>query len=144
MNDGTFRKLDGEDEKGFGPEALLICGYSKEEGAAIKGLLSDVGATDHQIILCTETMLDKTVGQALTGDDNSEPAPADKLPKVVLLSGLSDAQVRGFLNGFNKLGFVRPIFATATPSNLEFPVKGLLIELIREHREMAKMRQQGK
>jgi hypothetical protein len=56
----------------------------------------------------------------------------------MVLSGMTGAQLQAFLSGYRSSGLPQPIFASVTPINLEFPVGKLLVELLREQREMSK------
>jgi hypothetical protein len=49
---------------------------------------------------------------------------------------MTGTRVRVFLDQYASTQLPRPIFATVTPSNLDFTVRDLLIELLQEHRSM--------
>ena len=140
MADATFQRVDSRDDDAFGPPAVLLCGFSKESEPAFREVLEALGATEHRLVYCSPNMLEGTVEQALTVGADDDPAPPEALPQVVLLSGLSSAQIQGFLHEYRARGLPATIFASSTPTNLTFTVKGLLRELLREQREMSKVR----
>lgn len=137
MSQGDFKRIDQDEGAPLGPLALLVCGFSPEDSRRLSSLLGMIDAPEHRVILCTEPMLVQSVGEALTTTEESPPVAPDKLPRVVVLSGMTGAQVRVFLDQYASTQLPRPIFATVTHSNLEFKVRDLLIELLKEHRAMS-------
>lgn len=138
MSQDGFKKIERDDEAPLGPPALLLCGYSPEESEAVASLLKKVEAPWHRVVLCTEAMLAQTLGEALAGGEKSaSPVPPEKLPRVLVLSGMTGAQLHALLGQYSSTQLPRPIFATATPVNLGVTVRDLLIDLLQEHRAMA-------
>ena len=137
MSQGEFKRIDQDEGAPLGPLALLVCGFSLEESRTVSSFLGTIDASEHRVVLCTEPMLAQSLGEALTTTEESPPVPPDKLPRVIVLSGMTGAQVRVFLDQYASTQLPRPIFATVTPSNLDFTVRDLLIELLQEHRAMA-------
>jgi hypothetical protein len=137
MSQGEFKKIDQDEEAPLGPLALLLCGFSLEESRTVSSFLGTIDASEHRVVLCTEPMLVQSLGEALTTTEESPPVPPDKLPRAMVLSGMTGPQVRVFLDQYASTQLPRPIFATVTPSNLNFTVRDLLIELLQEHRAMS-------
>ncbi len=138
--DGTFKKLDPESDsdEAIGPATVLFCGFTPQEVMLIKTLLKAVGAEDHNTLLCTEQMIMQPLGQALLSTKQLTPVPPNKLPRVMVMSGLTAAQIHGILESYDLTKLRRPIFATTTERNLNFTVRELLVELIQEQKAMAK------
>jgi len=137
MSQGEFKKIDRDEGALLGPLALLLCGFSFEESRTLSSFLRTIDASEHRVVLCTEPMLAQSLREALTTAEESPPVPPDKLPRAIVLSGMSGAQVRVFLDQYASTRLPRPIFATVTPSNLDFKVRDLLVELLQEHRAMS-------
>ena len=137
MSQGEFKRIDQDEGPPLGPLELLVCGFSIEESRTVSSFLGTINVPEHQVVLCTEPMLAQSLGEALTTTEESPPVPPDKLPRVIVLSGMTGAQVRVFLDQYASTQLPRPIFATVTPSNLDFTVRDLLIELLQEHRAMS-------
>jgi len=140
MSEGTFREIDREGERGFGPAAVLLCGFAGDEARRVSELLRTAGAPEHRVILCTEAMVQRTLGEVLETPDDSAPLPPEKLPRVMILSGLSGRQIHAVLDGYDSTGVSRPIFGATTPGNLRLTVRDLLVELLREQRAMSQRR----
>ncbi|MGW8320346.1 MAG: DUF3783 domain-containing protein [Thermodesulfobacteriota bacterium] len=137
MSQGEFKKIDQEEGAPLGPPALLLCGFSFEESRTLSSFLGTIDASEHRVVLCTEPMLARSLREALTTAEESPPVPPDKLPRAIVLSGMGGARVRVFLDQYASTQLPRPIFATVTPSNLDFTVRDLLVELLQEHRAMS-------
>ena len=135
-DESGFEALDDANDAITGPPAVLLCGFEHQEATRLKALLHEIGATGHNTICCTTTMGSWPVAQALEGDDGGTLLPVGKVPRVALLSGLTDKQVGEVLDRYGDTGLPRPIFAVATPANLEFTVVQLLEDLMAERRAM--------
>jgi hypothetical protein len=138
MSQGDFKRIDADGGPPLGPLALLLCGFSSEESETVSSFLKTIDASEHRVVLCTEPMLAQTLAEALTTTEEVPAVPPDKLPRVIVLSGMTGAQVRVFLDQYASTRLPRPIFATVTPGNLSFTVRDLLVELLKEHRAMTK------
>jgi hypothetical protein len=136
-DEATFEALDDANDAIVGPPGVLLIGFERDEGSTIAGLIRELGASDHRVVCCTTTMGASTVGEALAGDDGGTLLPVGKVPRVALLSGLSDKQVGEALDRYKTTGLPRPIFAVATEANLEFTVVQLLEDLMAERQAMA-------
>ena len=136
MTDKPFERLEDGGEESLGPEAALLCGFSADEVPAIRALLGSIGAGEHRTLLCSDIMLSQKLREALKAEEALPPLPPDKLPRVMVLSGLPGDRVRDLLAGYKTTGLPRPIFAVTTASNLDFTVRELLVDLLREQRAM--------
>jgi len=139
MSEGaSFQSLDRDDSSGPGPRAMLLCGLEQSLAPAIGQILRECGAGAHRLVFCTKAMLDERLGVALGGaPPDDAPLPADALPRVVVLSGMTGRQIHGIIDGWRAAGLPGPIWASSTPSNLDFPVRILVRELLAERRAMA-------
>ena len=133
-NDNAFRAIEQNDLTRVGPRAILICGFSVDIESAVRELLARINAPDVPLIFCAEELLPLPLAEALTKDSPGTPVPANKLPPVMVLSGLTGQEIHGFLEQFAATNLPRPIFAAATPANLTFSVKQLLAALWQEQK----------
>lgn len=140
MAGDTFRELGGGDRRIPGPSAVLLCGFSVAEAEQVRTVLDKARTGTERLILCTEGMLQKLLEEALEGAIEEEPVPPDRLPRVIVLSGMAERQVEPFLETFKASGLPRPIFATATEWNLKRKVRDLLVDLLQEQRALARSR----
>jgi hypothetical protein len=136
-----FQKIDPTAEETCGPEAVLVCGFPATVEEPLRNLLTRVGAGNHRVVLCTPRMVKQELGRALEPrpDDTDEtPAAPDELPRVMVLSGMTGGQLQNFVSSYRTTGLPRPIFASTTPINVGFPVGRLIVDLLKEHRAMAR------
>jgi len=141
MSDGTFHAIDRGREQTFGPRAILICGYDAGAAPALSDLLQRIGADGCALRFACVSVLTMPLEKALSAQSEEPPIEADKLPRVMVLSGMTGGEIHDFLDGFSDTILPRPIFASATHNNLAFETRGLLAELLREHRAMMQSRQ---
>jgi len=131
----AFRKID---EEGIlpGPRAVFISGFSEESFPVLQEFLAAENIEDITLVACRENMLDQTIGQVLEQPSEEALIPADKLPPVMLWSGIAHKELDHIIRNFVKNGLPRPIFATTTPRNLDFTVKTLMRHLLEDQREI--------
>jgi GNAT superfamily N-acetyltransferase len=122
-----------------GPFRFMVSGYGSDERGVMNSFLSGLLGKAPGLRPLTLNSLEGSLGALLEGDEAPDPLPADKLPRVLLLSGISYAEVRSVVEHWSGSGLPRPIFATTTARNLHFPVRELLTHLMEERR-----RQTGK
>lgn len=138
--DASFESLDRNDSAGPGPRACLLCGLETTLAPSISLLLQENGVGSHKLVFCTKVMLDDSLGAALRGASGDPPLPPEALPQVVVLSGMTGQQIHGIIDGWREAGLPTPVWASSTPSNLEFPLRTLLQELLAEQRAMARQK----
>lgn len=136
MTERTFRELDGSERSIPGPPAVLLCGFSVPEAEEVRVLLDEAQTGTERLVLCTEGMLRRPLQEVLEVSIHEEPVPPDRLPRVILLSGMTEQQIHSFLDAFRVSGLPRPIFATTTDSNLRRNLRDLLLDLLNEHRSL--------
>lgn len=137
MTEDTFRELGDGSRSIPGPSAVLLCGFVVAEAMEVRALLDRAGIQTDRVILCSEGMLRKSLREALEAPGSEEPVPPDRLPRVMIFSGMKERQIGLFLDTFRSSGLPRPIFATATDWNLQRPVRDVLLDLLKEHRALS-------
>jgi hypothetical protein len=130
-----FKKID---DQGVlpGPRALLMCGFSESEHIALQNHLEQQGLKNIQVQPCRYDSLDQKLEEVLNGRSQRELVEAEKLPPVIVWSGIEHRELDSALQDFTDSGLKRPIFATATEPNLNFTVKELLNHLLSEQKAM--------
>jgi len=131
----AFKKME---DQGIlpGPRALLVCGYKEDEHLYMESYLKESGIENIQLVPCRFDSLGMKVGEVLSEKSKGDIVAGDKLPPVMVWAGISHEELDSALRDFQKTGLKRPIFATATPSNMNFTVKELLNHLMSEQRSM--------
>jgi len=97
--------LGGTSEERFGPDALLLCGFLREEVSQVRAALDDMGAEFVRTNVLQRDMLSLTLGEALAVTQQSSGAqPALGTPRLVFLSGMSGQEAVAVIDAINDLG----------------------------------------
>jgi hypothetical protein len=133
----SFKKIN---EKGElpGPRAVFISGYNEVSCQTVDTFLKNRGLTEIAVVPCREDVLDNTLGEILKDSSKAALFPPEKLPQVMLWSGITHQELDSILDGFKETELTRPIFATTTEHNLEFPLKTLLRHLLDDQKAMSR------
>ena len=134
MTDTDFQKMNNDDRTFPGPKLFLVSGYDTDALKTLRSFLNSMGYEDVAVKFCTAEQINDTLENVLTGDTIGEPVGSDRLPCTMLFSGLTPRDVKRVMGAFRESGLQRPIFATTTPTNLEFTLKTLLLHLIEEQK----------
>ncbi len=118
-----------------GPKAVFVSGLPHDLEMKILPLLTETGVSDIRIVFCTAGMMEATLLDALEKEFSETAVGEDKLPPVMVFSGISFDEVQAIVSGYKNTGLPRPIFATTTVHNLNFTVKELIMHLLEERRE---------
>lgn len=138
----AFKKID-EDGSLPGPRAVFFSGFDEGTSETLKNYFSSKGLENIRIIPCRQDSLDAKVSEVLKEESTAPVIPAEKLPPVMLWSGLKHSELDIALGSFGETGLARPIFATTTEPNLEFSIKELLRHLLSEQKSMSEAMTKG-
>ncbi len=147
--DESFAPLDQQPASRCGPPAVLLTGHAEPEAELLHKLLEALELSGVPVGCCTLPMLGRPLLQALeqvsagTRPAGEDPIPPDQLPRALILSGLTGAEVHRLLDAFRAARIPRPIVATTTPKNLRLTVRELLRHLLAEHAAMQQRRSQS-
>lgn len=130
-----FKKIE---ESGTlpGPRTLFICGFPENTGTLMSKYLKNKGLDDINIKLCREDSLSETISQVLSKESVAPVIPHEKLPPVMLWSGIDHNELDTALGDFAETEIPRPIFATTTEHNLNFTVKEFLQHMLSEQKSI--------
>lgn len=131
----AFKQID-EDGTLPGPRAVFVSGYSEESHKVLLDFLEEKEILELDLVPCRIDDLEKKVEEVLENHSEGELVAPEKLPPVMLWSGISHRELDLIIRNFKDNGLPRPIFATTTPHNLEFPIKTLMRHLLEDQREI--------
>ena len=142
----NFAPIDGasEDAPGgvaagrFGPECVLLVGFTRGETAEWREVLDDIGADFVRVTTCVESMLRAPLGRALetVQEDATAVKPALGVPRMMFLSGMNSMEVMEMVGVYEERGWAPSVFACAVPKNYETPLKDLLAEIMDDHERL--------
>ena len=136
----------GETAEGrFGPDAILLVGFTPTEKRVVREMLNDMGADFIDLITCTKEMYEKmTLKECMEEKQEGKEvfSVAGMKTKIVIMSGMIGAEVVSVVDAFHESQFKdsAPAFACAVPNSWEKPIKQTVEEISGDHEEAMKDR----
>ena len=146
--DYESQNAPGETANGrFGPDAILLIGFTPTERTTVREMLNDMGADFIDLITCTKEMyetmsLRECMGVTQQEEDEKVFSVAGVQTKIVIMSGMIGAEVASVVDAFYESQFKdnAPAFACAVPNSWEKPIKQTAEEISGDHAEATKQR----
>jgi len=146
--DYESQNAPGETANGrFGPDAILLLGFTPTERQIVREILNDMGADFIDLITCTKEMyetmsLRECMGVTQREEDQKVFSVAGLQTKIVIMSGMIGAEVVSVVDAFYESQFKdnAPAFACAVPNSWEKPIKQTAEEISGDHAEATKQR----
>ena len=146
--DYESQNAPGETANGrFGPDAILLIGFTPTERTIVREMLNDMGADFIDLITCTKEMyetmsLRECLGVTQREEDEKVFSVAGVQTKIVIMSGMIGAEVASVVDAFYESQFKdnAPAFACAVPNSWEKPIKQTAEEISGDHAEATKQR----
>ncbi|KAL6763356.1 hypothetical protein V8C86DRAFT_2499491 [Haematococcus lacustris] len=133
--------VDGSD-MAFGPQTVLLVGFSAEEVEDFRRLLLAMEADMFKVSPCTRAMLAGRLQEALEADcPDWEQLPLGTR-RCIVLSGMFGAEVVDVVAAYRESGLPPCVFAAAVPNNMNRVVGELVAEVVKEDSVMRKMEQE--
>ena len=142
LNPNSTGSVDGTSEETFGPLAMLAVGFLEEEFAFLQDILDEMGAAEVQLVPCTSTLLDGTLGEALSMDPlpAHEPPISEGTQRVVFLSGMYASEVIEVVAALRESDLPECAFAAAVPRSWGRQLRELVDDVHADHAAMAERR----
>ncbi len=138
-DDATFEPINRESsQRMFGPRAILLCGFTSNEQDRIAKILEDFESLPFSV--ACEGDEKQPVGDLLTRPHETGLGDQTDLPRLVLLSGLTQQELHLVMGAFRESDLPRPMWAALTPTSATWTLEALLEELDAERRAMAQAR----
>jgi len=128
----TFEAVGKSDQKMYGHPAVMLAGATAPEHRAVRELMEANGLGDIPAIVVTRDTIDTTLDDLARLPTGSGFGVEEKLPRVIVMSGLTEAQFHTLMDSYRGAGMPRPIWATVTEHSANWTIKALLIELLKE------------
>jgi hypothetical protein len=130
--------VGGTSERPFGPDAILLVGFLRDEVPRVRAALDDMGADFVRVVVATRGMLDGTLGAALETPSPLVPQPpATGVPRVLFCSGMSSSEVMQVIHAVEELELPTCTFAAAVPRSVEKTLADVLDEISGDAERMA-------
>ncbi|MBN1539070.1 MAG: DUF3783 domain-containing protein [Candidatus Thermoplasmatota archaeon] len=110
---------------------IMLYGYDRETADAIRSRLSALTARD--VLLFSASGREEDLIGDIIEDEEHDLWEAKEDPKVVMFLGFDGPLIHASMDGFPSFeGQNRPIFCTPTETNITWPLKDLLEDLLDE------------
>jgi len=94
----TFEKVTRSEKILYGPRKLMLCGFPAVGQAKFDTVLGMVGVADVPKIWVTAEQAQQTLADILALPDGSGAGVSSTLPRAVIVSGLTEAQLKSLKN----------------------------------------------
>ena len=132
----TFAKVTPSEKRVYGPRKLLLCGFTASSQSRFEGVLEMTGIADVPKVWVTAEQQQRTLAELLELPDGSGAGASSTLPRAVVVSGITEAQLIGLMSMCRKSGMTQALWACLTPVSESWPLRQLLAELAREREAM--------
>jgi hypothetical protein len=130
--------VGGTSERPFGPDAVLLVGFLRDEVPRVRAALDELGADFVRVVVATRGMLDGTLGAALETPSPLVPQPpATGVPRVFFCSGMSSAELMSVIHAVEELELPPCTFAAAVPRSVDKTLSDVLDEISGDAERMA-------
>ena len=130
--ENTFRPVGNSDERMHGATAVLVSGLEVEEQKAFRTLMDASGLAEVPTIYIVEAFLEHSLFELARMPSETRAGQTAKLPRAVIMSGLTENELHALMDAYRGSGQAKPHWATVTPTSESWPVKKVLIELLKE------------
>lgn len=127
INTESDEGLGGTSDERFGPDAVLLVGFRKEEVPRVRQALDELGADFVAVVLASSVSLRGTLRDALASQE-LPGAPALGVPRVLFVSGMCGAEAVSVISAVDELGLPPCSFAAVVPRSID----RLLAEVLEE------------
>jgi hypothetical protein len=140
MTDGTFERVQHSDSRMYGTPKLLLCGFAPAAQPKFKTVLKMAGLQDVAVVWANEEDGKATLSALLSLPDGSGAGRGSKLPRAIIVSGITENQLHGLMTFCRKSGMQPSLWAALTPTSETWPLAQLLDELQAERKALSKRR----
>lgn len=134
----TFDKVTPSEKRIYGPRKLLLCGFTAGTQSKFEAVLRMTGIADVPKVWVAAEQQQHTLAELLELSDGSGAGESSTLPRAVIVSGITQAQLLGLMSMCKKSGMTQALWACLTPVSESWPLQQLLAELAREREAMQK------
>jgi len=134
LDEATFDEIGQGERRLYGPRKLLAVGLDDQEQAHLLGLADGLG--DLPVVFALDQDRGETVGALLAQPHSQAAGGRTDLGRAVIMSGLGERELHLLMAAYHALTPVRPLWATLTPTSLNWRLEDLMVELAAERARM--------
>ena len=136
MGHGTFEKLNKTEKTLYGPEKLLLCGFSIRAQATFSAMLELIGLGNVPRIWVLPEQKDTPIRELLALDGGSGSGKGSNMPKAVIVAGIAEKALIALMGACKKSDITGIMWAALTPTSEQWAIDRLLEELAAERKAM--------
>ena len=104
MAEAKFEKLSHSKNKMYGPRKFLFCGFSVDTQPKLMLLLKIAGLSDVPSVWATVEDSEKKLADLLEQPDQTGWGNDSKLPRTIIVSGITENELQRFMSMSKKTG----------------------------------------
>jgi hypothetical protein len=138
MTDATFEKITLSDKPLYGPEKLIVCGFSAGAQPKFETVLNMAGLEQVPRVWALESHSGIPLSDLMALPSGSGSCESSTLPRAIIVAGITERQLQGLMAICRKTGMKQALWATLTPTSETWQLKDLLAELMAERKALQK------
>jgi hypothetical protein len=138
MTDATFEKITSSDKLLYGPEKLIVCGFSADVQPKFETVLRMAGLEQVPTVWALESQADSRLSELAALPSGAGQGESSTLPRAIIVAGISEGQLQTLMAVCRKTGMKQALWATLTPTSETWQLKDLLAELLAERKALQK------
>ena len=136
MADATFEKITSSDKPLYGPEKLVVCGFSKEVQPKFEMVMEMAGLKRVPLVWALDIQTEKPLSEVFSLAPGTGQGASSTLPRAIIVAGITERQLHTLMAVCRKAGMRQALWATLTPVSEAWRLKELLAELSAERKAL--------
>jgi hypothetical protein len=143
MAEAKFERIKPSDKPLYGPQKLLLCGFSTVAQSNFNAVLKRVGLSNVSKIWVSENHSSTVLSDLLKLPDGEGEGKSSQLPRAVIVSGILKKELFSLMRVCKKTGMKNTLWATLTPTSENWTIHQLLTELMSERNAMQRKKKKA-
>jgi len=131
-----FEKVTVSEKKLYGPRRLLLCGFDVEAQRKFATVIEAAGLADVPRVWVSDAQAGERLSDLFEQPDGSGAGAPSTLARAIIVGGITEAQLIGFMKICKQTGMRPPLWAVLTPVSEKWPIAELIKELEREREKL--------
>ena len=133
-----FEKVTVSEKRLYGPRKLLLCGFDAEAQRKFATVIEAAGLADVPRVWVADAQAGEQLAELLEQPDGSGAGAPSTLARAIIVCGITEAQLIGFMKICKQTGMRPPLWAVLTPVSEKWKLAQLIAELEREREKLRK------
>lgn len=138
MADATFEKVTISDNPLYGPEKLILCGFSAAVQPKFAAVLGMAGLQKIPLVWAQDNQLETSLSEIAALPSGAGRDESSTLPRAIIVAGITEQQLQTLMAVCRKTGMQQALWATLTPTSETWLLIDLLAELAAEREALRK------